>query len=232
MQIGHTVNFSDPGSNTPTTTNTGAPATPVSKPATKPATPAAPVTQPVSSSTSTESLTPITAPTNTTTTETSVAQPVESATQTNTPTESLTPVTATTTTTKPTPTFNLDKFRQTQGLKSDAIVTHEGKRYLRYDPDNVGDFYIGEDGNMYRAKWGGGVGEAIDRQKHLRYSTPNGTRWDRNYNDVYNRVDAFKKATMNKQGGKINTFVNKFKYGGKSVYDIQKHQNGGSFYKN
>lgn len=108
--------------------------------------------------------------------------------------------------------FDLDAFRKTQGLKSDAFVTHNGQKYLRYDPDDVGDFYIGEDGSMYRADWGGGVGDAIDRQKHLRYSTPNGTRWERNYNDVYNKVDAFKKATMNKQGGIMR--INYFQQGG------------------
>ena len=128
--------------------------------------------------------------------------PKSASTPTPTPTSTSTPTPA------PAPSVDLDAFRKTQGLKSDAFVTHNGQKYLRYDPDDVGDFYIGEDGSMYRADWGGGVGDAIDRQKHLRYSTPNGTRWERNYNDVYNKVDAFKKATMNKQGGimKINYF--------------------------
>lgn len=122
---------------------------------------------------------------------------------------STTPVTTTT----PTTGFDLDAFRQSQGLKSNAFVTHNGKRYLRYDPSDVGDFYIGEDGSMYRAKWGGGVGEMIDHSKHLTYSTPNGTRWDRNYNDVYNKIDAFKKATVKKQGGTMNR-INYFQQGG------------------
>lgn len=113
----------------------------------------------------------------------------------------------------PTTGFDLDAFSQSQGLKSSAFVTHNGKRYLRYDPSDVGDFYIGEDGSMYRAKWGGGVGELIDHSKHLTYSTPNGTRWDRNYNDVYNKINAFKKATIKKQGGTMNR-INYFQQGG------------------
>lgn len=109
--------------------------------------------------------------------------------------------------------FDLDAFRQSQGLKSGAFVTHNGKRYLRYDPSDVGDFYVGEDGSMYRAKWGGGVGDLIDHSKHLTYSTPNGTKWERNYNDVYNKINAFKKATVKKQGGTMNR-INYFQQGG------------------
>ena len=126
-----------------------------------------------------------------------------------------TPVSTPNTTSQTTPTtgFDLDAFSQSQGLKSNAFVTHNGKRYLRYDPSDVGDFYIGEDGSMYRAKWGGGVGEMIDHSKHLTYSTPNGTRWDRNYNDVYNKINAFKKATIKKQGGTMNR-INYFQQGG------------------
>lgn len=109
--------------------------------------------------------------------------------------------------------FDLEAFRQAQNLKSSAFVTHNGKRYLRYDPSDVGDFYIGEDGNIYRAEWGGGVGDLIDHSKHLTYSTPNGTRWERNYNDVYNAVNGFKTTPVNKRGGTMNR-INYFQQGG------------------
>ena len=121
--------------------------------------------------------------------------------------------TSATTPTTPTTGFDLDAFRQSQGLKSNAFITHNGKRYLRYDPSDVGDFYIGEDGSMYRAKWGGGVGDLIDHSKYLTYSTPNGTRWERNYNDVYNKIEEFKKAAVKKQGGTMNR-INYFQQGG------------------
>lgn len=109
--------------------------------------------------------------------------------------------------------FDLEAFRQAQNLKSSAFVTHNGKRYLRYDPSDVEDFYIGEDGNIYRAEWGGGVGDLIDHSKHLTYSTPNGTRWERNYNDVYNAVNGFKTTPVNKRGGTMNR-INYFQQGG------------------
>lgn len=116
---------------------------------------------------------------------------------------------ASTTPTKPSTGFDIDAFRKSQNLKSDAYVNHNGSRFLRYDPSGAGDFYIGEDGNMYRADWGGKVGNAIDHST----ATRNNAAWGKNYNEVYSRLAKFKSAAINKQGGTMNR-INYFQQGG------------------
>lgn len=44
------------------------------------------------------------------------------------------------------PTFDFSGFGKRYELKTETV---NGKKYLRYDPDGFGDFYIGEDGTVY-----------------------------------------------------------------------------------
>jgi hypothetical protein len=37
----------------------------------------------------------------------------------------------------------------------------DGKKYVRYDPTGIGDFYVGFDGKIYAANVGGGLGDEI-----------------------------------------------------------------------
>lgn len=110
--------------------------------------------------------------------------------------------------------FNFTAFAADMKNKYGTEVTNiNGKNYVRYDPSDVGDFYVGDDGNIYRAEWGGDLGNVIDHSKHLTLSTPNGTKWERNYNDVYNAVNKFKTVSVNKRGGTMNR-INYFQQGG------------------
>jgi hypothetical protein len=59
--------------------------------------------------------------------------------------------------------FDLEAFRKNEGITSSNYITHAGNQYLRYDPDGIGDFYVGTDGSVYQANWfGGGLGDKLD----------------------------------------------------------------------
>lgn len=55
-----------------------------------------------------------------------------------------------------TPQFNLSSFAKAAGLTESRVF--DGRTFYRYDPDGVGDFWISEDGNIFNASIGGGLG--------------------------------------------------------------------------
>jgi peptidoglycan hydrolase-like protein with peptidoglycan-binding domain len=58
--------------------------------------------------------------------------------------------------------FNFGNFVSSNKL---STTVSNGKRYARYDPDGGGDFWVGEDGKIYEADWGGDVGKYLDPSK-------------------------------------------------------------------
>jgi hypothetical protein len=67
--------------------------------------------------------------------------------------------TATVQVTQATPQFKFDSFASDQNLTDFKVI--DGKKYVRYDPPGIGDFYIDESGKIYDATFGGGVGSEI-----------------------------------------------------------------------
>lgn len=106
--------------------------------------------------------------------------------------------------------FDLEAFRLNQGLKEDNYITHGGQQYLRVDPSGFGDFYVGMDGSLYEAEWGGGLGKALSDPTIVQKN--NGVEYWGNYNSLYNKIKNFNVPT-NKQGGTMNK-VNYFQQGG------------------
>ena len=58
--------------------------------------------------------------------------------------------------TSATPQFNMASFAKAAGLNESRVF--DGRTFYRYDPDGVGDFWISEDGNIFNASIGGGLG--------------------------------------------------------------------------
>lgn len=115
--------------------------------------------------------------------------------------------------------FNLEQFRLNQGLKSTDYINHNGSKYLRYDPDGFGDFYIGMNGDIYQANYGGGLGNKLD---YTQMNKNHAGKLLSNFNSLYNIIGAFTVPT-NKQGGTMNK-VKYFAQGGQpqTQNDIQR----------
>lgn len=107
-------------------------------------------------------------------------------------------------------TFAFDQFVQDNSLNDIKLVN--GKKYVRYDPTGIGDFYVGFDGKIYEAKIGGGLGSEIT-------STP--TKGPTQIKDQYNKL--LQLLGKYKIGGKMNR-INYFQKGGtaqQGAQDIQ-----------
>jgi hypothetical protein len=55
------------------------------------------------------------------------------------------------------PKFKFDEFASAQKLEDFKVVN--GKRYVRYNPTGIGDFWIDESKNIYNSPGFGGIGE-------------------------------------------------------------------------
>lgn len=92
-----------------------------------------------------------------------------------------------------TPQFTLDSFAADHNLEDFKVIN--GKKYVRYDPKGFGDFYIGEDGKIYDAAVGGGLGSEITSSIYT-----SGTRQRRQqYNKLLQLLSKYKNGgTMNR----------------------------------
>lgn len=119
--------------------------------------------------------------------------------------------TATEQSTQETPQFKFDSFASDQNLTDFKVI--DGKKYVRYDPTGIGDFYIDESGKIYDATFGGGVGSEIT-------STPTSGPMQRR--DQYTKL--LQLLGKYKTGGKMNR-VKYFQQGGpaqqQGAQDIQ-----------
>ena len=113
--------------------------------------------------------------------------------------------------------FDFDNFVNEQNLPGDNIISKNGHRYVRFDPKGSGDFYVGDDGNIYTAGlFGRFTGTKLTRNKDGYaqfegggiYST--GDDYTNNYNYLYNLINP---ASKQKQGGKMNK-IKYFQQGG------------------
>lgn len=121
-----------------------------------------------------------------------------------------TPIVQSTTTAPATTQFTLDQFASDQNLEDFKIIN--GKRYVRYDPSGIGDFYVDESGKIYDAKIGGGLGDEIT-------SVPT--------SGTIQRQEQYKKLVQllskYKTGGKMNR-INYFQKGGAAQQSAQDMQ--------
>ena len=108
--------------------------------------------------------------------------------------------TATVQSTQETPQFKFDSFASDQNLTDFKVI--DGKKYVRYDPTGIGDFYIDESGKIYDATFGGGVGSEIT-------STPTSGPMQRR--DQYTKL--LQLLGKYKTGGKMNR-IKYFEKGG------------------
>lgn len=118
--------------------------------------------------------------------------------------------TATVQSTQETPQFKFDSFASDQKLTDFKVI--DGKKYVRYDPTGIGDFYIDESGKIYDAEFGGGVGSEIT-------STPTSGPVQRR--DQYTKL--LQLLGKYKTGGKMNR-IKYFEKGGltsQNTQDIQ-----------
>lgn len=150
-------------------------------------------------------------------------------TPTPTPTDGANPTAASVVSTTPTANtqnqFNFDNFVNEQNLSGDSIISKDGHRYVRFDPKGSGDFYVGDDGNIYTAGlFGRFTGTKLTRHKDGYaqfegvggkeiYST--GDKYTNNYNYLYNLINPVPKQ---KQGGKMNK-IKYFQQGGQMQQD-------------
>lgn len=110
-----------------------------------------------------------------------------------------------------TPQFTLDSFAADHNLEDFKVIN--GKKYVRYDPTGFGDFYIGEDGKIYDAAVGGGLGSEITSSIHT-----SGTRQRRQqYNKLLQLLSKYK------IGGKMNR-IKYFQKGGAAQQGSQDMQ--------
>ncbi len=120
--------------------------------------------------------------------------------------------------------FNFDNFISEQDLSEDDIISKNGHKYVRFNPKGPGDFYVGDDGNIYSAGMFGALGDITDGNKTLNLdgtynpttmmsaaalSALYGKKYKDNYNYLYNLINPVSK---NKQGGKMNN-IKKFQFG-------------------
>lgn len=103
--------------------------------------------------------------------------------------------------------FDLMGYAMQNGL--DKFYNHGGKRYVRYDPFGIGDFLIGEDGEMYHAGRWGSLGKKVSNSS----VGIEGSDHYNNYQKVLGTLNSFKGVTSNKQGGTMNR-INYFQQGG------------------
>lgn len=95
--------------------------------------------------------------------------------------------------------FNFNNFGLDNNLKYTTIGE---KKYFRWDPSGHGDFYIGENGKIYRVRIGGGLGDEITSFTSDQQMS--------NYADLYNKMHPEKPARI------VNGVL------------IKKHQQGGN----
>ena len=79
--------------------------------------------------------------------------------------------------------FNLNAFAGENKL---FITTIDGKSYARYDPQGIGDYYIGEDGTIYWAGAFGHLGSSADKWK----PDPGGAK-AYHYNALRSKIDGY-----------------------------------------
>jgi hypothetical protein len=103
--------------------------------------------------------------------------------------------------------FDLMGYATQNGLNK--FYNHGGKRYVRYDPFGIGDFLIGEDGEMYHAGRWGSLGKKVSNSS----VGIEGSDHYNNYQKVLGTLNSFKGVTSNKQGGTMNR-INYFQQGG------------------
>jgi peptidoglycan hydrolase-like protein with peptidoglycan-binding domain len=106
--------------------------------------------------------------------------------------------------------FDLEEFKNKNNING-SIHTVNGNKYLRYDPNGAGDFYIDAFGNTYTAGLFGTLGRKID---------PNNT--ELGYFGQLGYDELNKLLTKHKQGGTMNK-INYFQQGGAAPQqDMQK----------
>ena len=103
--------------------------------------------------------------------------------------------------------FDLMGYAKQNGLNK--FYNHGGKSYVRYDPFGIGDFLIGEDGEMYHAGRWGSLGKKVSNSS----VGIEGSDHYNNYQKVLGTLNSFKGVTSNKQGGTMNR-INYFQQGG------------------
>ena len=105
-------------------------------------------------------------------------------------------------------TFDFNTFKQNNNISSTKII--DGKEYARYDPNGIGDFYVGTDGEIYKSGFFGGIGDKLTNE--LISSNFKDTPYANAYYNLYNLIH------QNKQGG---TLIKKHQQGGNMEQDIQ-----------
>lgn len=106
--------------------------------------------------------------------------PVSTGTKSQTPTKVVT--------TKPA--FDFTGFGKKHNLNTETI---NGKKYLRYDPDGIGDFYIGEDGKVHIAPTAGTVSAPLTTYK----DTPMGGAQRQNAQTLFTMINDFNTGKTN-----------------------------------
>ena len=123
--------------------------------------------------------------------------------------------------------FNFNNFVNEQNLSGDNIISKNGHRYVRFDPKGSGDFYVGDDGNIYTAGlFGRFTGSKLIRNKdgYAQFEEggiySKGDNYTNNYNYLYNLINPVPKQ---KQGGKMNR-IKYFQQGGQMQQQDPKQQ--------
>lgn len=146
----------------------------------------------------------------TTSTKKTSARPVTRTSSTASSTTGASNATATVQPIQETPQFKFDSFASDQKLTDFKVI--DGKKYVRYDPTGIGDFYIDESGKIYDAEFGGGVGSEIT-------STPTSGPMQRR--DQYTKL--LQLLGKYKTGGKMNR-IKYFEKGGLTQTQQEKAQ--------
>ena len=100
-----------------------------------------------------------------------------------------------------TPAFDINAFAEHYMM---PILTVGNKKYVRYDPQGLGDFYVDDSGKLYKYGSSGKVGSYLEEPTSIRFDGKGSTEMG-----AYRKIKEF----YRKQGGTMNR-INYFQQGG------------------
>ena len=110
-----------------------------------------------------------------------------STTRTTAPTTGTVATTSVDTTKTNTPiAFSINNFANYLNSSDAKIVTKDGKQYLRYDPNGLGDYYVDDQGNIYHSGIFGMLGNQVNHELWSKQQGPEGRVYQQLYNSIIN----------------------------------------------
>ena len=107
------------------------------------------------------------------------------------------------------PAFTVDAFAYDNDLPTTSI---DGKLYARYDPQGIGDFWVGENGKVFYAGPFGSLGREVS-ENDFEQNSAKGNHYNRLKNQLVSYTPSSEAANKFKKGGIMNR-INYFQQGG------------------